>query len=957
MMLRVAAKNRQGQTLIIAIMVMFILAMVAAVFIALVARNLTRSERMSNADAISAIAEAGIRYADEQLTTGEDGADWRPTPDNLALQTQGVWSLNPAERVNPVPVADWKTTIADLDPDFQWVRSYWPVELGFAGPSGGYTRLSFGQGRFLLRVSYNPDPKVPSSKFIKIESVGRYGIVLGDVNNKDKPTKYDPTTFVSSRLRREITAFKPIGITDSCRFITNKDNRSIDVALGVPGYTVNFGRADKDVDGLDEATLKSKYGVRGGPIRVNANLLWYGEYGSTNPSVNIFLRGIQGDGPTGDPEFLPIDGVEVAGDIKVDSDPSDDTKHVKVRLHELIRGSDGVFTENRFDVFPSDDPGFTTCSGFYRDGQNGVDQQNVPRRVKRIEAPLVDQSDSTNTTMRYRVLTQNSGERIGGVNTGNLGWGKGVYINNINDKQDESETLFGGVTARADYMQPGNMMTTNWKGPYYVPPAAVINLVPDDYETINNKKQYYFTITRSDTRSGLSAVWSDPDGNPRLDWGSTVRMPYPDAENGRTLVWYEPGHTTPTQRRIAGNGVIYAEGNIRIRGMLPPGMRLTVVSNQNIYIDGSVLKNRPSNTTINPSGNYRGADSKCGIALLARQNVVVNTTQFFAPLNNIGADDVGSDSLTGGNSSHVIVRNDPGNRMRCRFDFAPYESEEGNAPSNWYLFLRHSGEYGPAYINAWLNPTDTATNWGILNLNMLSAGTPVFAGLPPHVWGVGDPRYGFGATPPGAGVGSAFACNVFDLSIVGGFTNGIPDLLQVVPGAPNILQIALDQASYTRGNYWMGGMAVVPMDVRIEAILYAQEGSFYVIPGYWLNPNPADTDPANRPPGVDKGFPLYGEAPDIRIIVDGAVSENVPASISDVREWMAKWGTIPRKYGSSAIDTAHPLEGITFLYDDHVGWPLDDDRNPVRKDAYGRALPLTPRLPVSTSLVYFGDVL
>ena len=903
-------RNRRGQTLIIAIMVMFVLAIVATVFILLVARNLARSARMSSTDAVAAIAEAGIRYADEMLTASEDGADWRPIPDNLAAAGAGM----------------------PKDPDFEWLREYWPVDQGYRGPTGGYTRFNYGQGRFLLRVSYNPNPEVAMSKYIKIESIGRWGTIdLGD------PTTYGAS---SERQRREITAFKPIGITDSCRFITNKDNRSVDVALGVPGFVTDYGRPSS-----------SKYGVRGGPIRVNANLLWYGLY-SANPSINIFLRGIQADSPADDPttnshsDLIPIDDVAVAGDIKVDCD---DTSRVSVTLHELILGPSGSYTDNQFDdILPStdDDAGpvvFDTKAGFYRDGRSVPDVNRRPRGVKRIEPPLIDQPDPTNTSTRYRVLTLNSGERFRTgsgtwVNLGALGWGKGVYIGNSGDKQDESETIFGGSTVRSDIMEEGNPRTTNWKGPYYIPPAAIITLVPDDVDAQGN---YCFTITRTDSPNGRRAVWYNPAGDPKPEWGATVRMPYPDPDYGRTLVGYM-GSSNPVH--VEGNGVIYAEGNIRIRGMLPKGMKLTIVSNQNIYIDGNVLKYREPDWNPTSTDRYRGADSTGGLALLARQNVIVNTTQFFSPLNTMGADDYGTDSLTGGNSSHVVVRNGPDSRVRWGFDFGPFESETGTARSNWLLFLRHSGEYGPAYINAWLNPG--APNWGILGLNPLN-----FGNLPAFVWGVGDPRFG-ALLPPGAGVGSSFACNVFDLAAVHA-------TLFPAPGVPNILQIALDEGVYSRSNYWMGGMAVMPMDVRIEAIIYAQEGSFFVIPGYWLNPDSGDTDPDNRPPGVDPQFPLYGQPADIRIIVDGAVSENLPASVSDVEKWMQKWGRIPDKLGGpNGIATAHPGEGISFLYDDHVGWPLDDTNHlPVRVDAYGRALPLTPKLPVSGSLVYFGDVM
>jgi hypothetical protein len=155
------------------------------------------------------------------------------------------------------------------------------------------------------------------------------------------------------------------------------------------------------------------------------------------------------------------------------------------------------------------------------------------------------------------------------------------------------------------------------------------------------------------------------------------------------------------------------------------------------------------------------------------------------------------------------------------------------------------------------------------------------------------------------------------------------------------------------------------MDVRIEALIYAQEGSFFVLPGRWFNSNPTDTlenyNVRGRPGGMRDLFPFFGQPLDIRIIIDGAVSENMPATISDVSEWMSKWGSIPLKYGSSGTFTAHPGEGLTILYDDHAGWPYTglgtSSLSPIRTDKYGRILPIAPRLPVSGGLLYFGDVM
>jgi hypothetical protein len=411
--------------------------------------------------------------------------------------------------------------------------------------------------------------------------------------------------------------------------------------------------------------------------------------------------------------------------------------------------------------------------------------------------------------------------------------------------------------------------------------------------------------------------------------------------------------------------VIYAEGNIRIRGMLPKDTQLTVVSNQNIYIEGNLLKYRDPKAAVDDTDPWRGTDgtTTCGLALLARQSICVNTTQFLSPLNSISADNLDSEAGDGTPPFAVKIGNDPDSELRCAFDFGPWESETATAkPESWYLFLRHAGEYeGASYINAWLNPSSTVADWGILALNIPPYPTDPANGFPPHVWGVGDPRF----NPSGWGVGSAFACDVW---ILNGDLNA--SQLLTTPGLINLFQIGLDQTTFTRNNYLMGGLAVQPMDIRIEAILYAQEGSFFVIPGRWFNPNPSDTrpDPADtnpnpRPAGVGDMFPYYGDALDVRIVIDGAVSENIPAAISDVQDWMSKWGRIPDTYGSGGEKTAHPGEGFAILYDDHAGWPFADLRStavptqPIRADKFGRPLPIAPRLPVSRSLIYMGDVM
>jgi hypothetical protein len=118
--------------------------------------------------------------------------------------------------------------------------------------------------------------------------------------------------------------------------------------------------------------------------------------------------------------------------------------------------------------------------------------------------------------------------------------------------------------------------------------------------------------------------------------------------------------------------------------------------------------------------------------------------------------------------------------------------------------------------------------------------------------------------------------------------------------------------------------------------MYAQEGSFFIIPGPWLNPNPEDTyeaylgpdqndstkqnlkrpedtTPADTPQNrrVYPGFPFYRQPQDIRITFFGAITENLPAEVGDQSAWLEKWGWVPRYQGSTGLPTDQTMYGST----------------------------------------------
>ena len=840
-------RSNRGQSLVIALSVMFILVFLGTIFVTLIGRNLQSAFRSGDVLIARQMAEAGIRYADKMLTTSEEGADWRPEPDNLVSDPMNI-----------------------LNPDFKWLRPYSPTEAasGDKGPSGGYTSISTGSGRYLIKIDYAPNPGDPMSRYIKILSIGRVGVVDND----------DPTTLATGgemRLRQELTAYKPIAITDYVRCIFNKDKRQ---------DFFSFGKAL----GSNTLTFGGRYAGTEftGPIRVNGNLRWRGP-------VDLFLKG----NAAAPPDFLPIAGVEVSGEIKHE----DEDQH-GVRVTDV---SGDIIGQKVFPTYDSDpDRSFTTWQGLYRDGLSSSDAVGYARGIKRLEPPLVDQEDPTTGASRYRSLTQNSGRWVEwvdrgnrSVNSGRFGWGAGIYIGNNSDTQDEGNSVFGGTTTLSnEWTHPNNK--GNWRSKFYVPPGCVIRIREDGY----------LDITRTDiVRGGRKFVWSVLNGDSLVQdpgIGPTITMPYPE------------------------NGVVFAEGNIRISGTVTQDRQLTIVSNENIYIEGNILRQNYNNDTA-------------AVALLARKNVVVNTTQFVslpALSSSFWESAYGEGSAP--YAKHVSTNPDSNFLARVGFGYWYQPGTIGTASDypNLRLFMRHASSGATASIDLLINNMAyqfPGGNYWLLMSDPLLQSAPAFESI--------SLPLAIGATGPA---------------------------LDATPGATNSLQIALHQIdvadsggfiqNQSRGDYLLQAMAIQPLDINIQALLYAQEGSFFVIPGAWFNENPDDTPEnmaarSSRPAGTDPLFPYYGEPLDIKITIEGAISENVPASDGAVDLWMRHWTNIPEKYGSSGEDTAHPFEGISFLYDQRMGFPsVGGSYIRTEQNANGRPLPIAPKLPCSPDLIYVG---
>jgi hypothetical protein len=289
--------------------------------------------------------------------------------------------------------------------------------------------------------------------------------------------------------------------------------------------------------------------------------------------------------------------------------------------------------------------------------------------VSRIEAPDLNATDPQTGKHRLRAATMESGAWMPGssgsaYNTGQHGWGAGIYIDNAEDVQFVKGykcPICGQLrrTASGDpATQPGPCSTSGCPG---------VSTQDDQVRDLDRLRQNWLRAGKTtasdpalDVGWNATREWYEPkDDYGRDAWVKITLYPTEAAANAAAAAvsapWPvhapgEPGlliERSPDSRNwtlpdgsdsgvremmfdYPVSGLIYAEGNVRIKGSLPPSSpnrdySLTVCSGATIYVDGNILT--PEDTGL-------GAGTRIG--LLAEDYVCINPTQITAPAN-IGA--------------------------------------------------------------------------------------------------------------------------------------------------------------------------------------------------------------------------------------------------------------------------------------------------------------------------------
>ncbi len=1030
--------RKSGQTLIIALLVLGVLLILGMVFLGLISRNIATGVRANQRSVGNDLAEAGIRYVHGQLLTSGLGADWR------------------------VPLTQ---NVSPRDPDFDYLQPNGPDGLG------NYGRVNYDQGRALVRARYGPSeanifdatPAGPlinpgrAKNYIIIESIGK----PGKVNPNDPTIARDLTGQERERLQtRKLIAFASIGLIDQAFFVTDKHKMSRAAEFGAAsdigsryGETVGgFGPVGIPTQLGETTWLPDRNGgfslqPFGGSARFNTDVKFHGPIFA---NINKFF----GDAILGTGTFIGEDGAAA----------------INLNLTDILPG-DLTWTQTPITLptLDSRNSGFSTARGTVRDGFGTPDAAGFVRATRRIEAPSFLSEDKASGQSIYRAMARESGAVMGDGNSGHYGHGRHVYVNNHSDRQSDIDESGRSVTDTekslpSDWLNPNNgQANSGWQGPFYVPRGAYLQLLPDG-----------FLIMRDSRAPAAEQTWRFPNGTDSSN--SIARYRIVRGANGKLFIAntysaFGGGTTintaTPAQIQAAGypfDGVLYFEGNVRVRGTIPTDVQLTLVSGATIYIEGSITKGVVRTQAAFDQGGAQGqrigASSHSMLMLAAKDYVTLNTSQFFGPAPSQVVEEV-NDIPSGLEYNAIRMRRQstPGTPSSYMFRTDLILSpESGNPadPSTWKpyaaayqefgaatfihagLLMTHTMDDGPATnsfisldVNFGLDNTGTpnASDWQYLfDLNRTPPVTPtnVFDPFqannasdyaPYNAAGFIDPNYGAAQTDRGPiyGIGAEswqrygrFESTFFPLAQSNGAgAYGTFPLIPVTPEHGTYQLLAQETNDFTfrfndigfnpSNDYLIARAAMVPNDVRIEASIFAEEGSFFVIPSPWFNPNPNDRRDtylarvasvgqaqAQAERYQDYGSapitPFYGEPIDVRVKIVGSVSQNMPAPMSQQAEWLKKWGWIPRTLGDTGVripaqhvpngwdlNTVPYVPNLIITYDPALGsgraWrptvpegPFHWTNPAVRTDDDNRMLPPMPRLPVSPTLAYFGEV-
>ncbi len=1025
-------RTQKGQALLIAVLLMTVILLVGGIFVAIVVYVQGQSARSGDARQSDAMTHSGIQHADRMLR--HHTADWRPPEppawcagsDNAFDSPEAIISISYSGDDEFDPGFWGADASVDTEDDyytFEEIGRGWcprrtgsalppdPTRPVFSAPGAvpdgetlvrGFTRIpdprrgtpagqdfpsDVGNGHVLLRLTYDPDPPFegtpdedrngdgvinswdahPLSHMIRIESIG---VVIDE-----------------GFTWRRLIAYKPIAIGDYVRFITNKTGTGQAAYLGIPPII------DYNGDGLDGGAVERHITRFIGPFRANTHVTLIGrEISNTDSSLDFALATDSGPGSVSGIPYLRRDAFECLSGVSYGERLSgEDQATVSIT---------GPLGYNRLPIHPSQpqivaDLPFETYSQqtgdgapAMTDGVNGPDNVGSPRYTAPLAAPILFDKDPATGRTVFEELTRYSGSAVAlpagyPVNSGELGHGSGVYIANFSDRQflnnhgecdfdvlmDDWLRNISPTEARAEDSGWNALQTT------YTPVGVEIYIAGFELPAST------YTVA-ADPRTILDGtLWAPAHvpGEPQIvlrrhdeHWTTAA-----GADSGRYAMVID--HPSSERGTWPTTQVIMAAGKARVWGTLParpaapaagtpgvtwPDYNLTIVSGGTIYIDGSILSPRDVGTD---GGND---DRNTKLALLAQDCVCLNPTRIVpqeaSALVSASPDDTNDPRP---DASHWELTSEAGARITSSWVFgAPPATTVSLAA------IASGDDPGPSAIAmsfqpAWTNP------WTAYDFDPASPA-------------VIDPFY---FVPPGTAAGVNWSNSltpnyqpVPDPAATPAVPWDITASISTVPGNQNNLAMYWANPAITAGatNPWVkkwkivetdnAGAVVPAVHCRVNAVVYAETGCWFVIPGaYFMTPEEID---AAAGPSDIAGENINGLIDTVDeqaraeaymrynydIIVNGSITENFTAPPDAVYEWTEKWAVSAQAPGGGVLSITYVFDSATRASRDRGG--AGAASGTLAAPLVGRStpsanLPRIPNLPVSPGLVYFGEAM
>ncbi|MBC7286620.1 MAG: hypothetical protein H5T86_00955, partial [Armatimonadetes bacterium] len=698
-----------------------------------------------------------------------------------------------------------------------------------------------------------------------------------------------------------------------------------------------------------------------GPIRINTHLELIGANLSGSPLSGAVLNPAQASNqftltttPVQPGGYLRDDRLEVADGI---SDPARGTPGAGAVPGQTsaVRLRDSSGTGPPATIWPSDDTRFSTVGGRVLDGAETQDASGASRFVKRLAAPDAFAPDPLTGVDRYRSLTRDSGPLVttaagSRVYAGELGHAPpdgGMYIDNFEDVQFvQSDGTHDLESLIQDWLQQipegdARASQSGWNalGTLYVPPGVEIELC--DSEAMASQGRGIVT-NRVNPPTSPNDVW----------WPGHV-----SGEPGIRLIRHDK-HWACADGTDSGlnemvidyprwpNAVIFAEGNIRIRGVLPRPRRnpdgtlardysLTVVSAATIYIDGQILSPRDIDPSVPDEDDTK-------IALIARDHVCLNTTMI-VPQNKAGLVPAAPD--------------DPANPdpERMHWVLSP------GAGYLWSWWMFGAPPAGSVVLHVQHTGADPGPSGVGMNVRDPSSGS-----MRPYDFGGGS--YVYKLLPPGVPLAGPGSNTISPLWETVGWD--LSSLIDTSPGAYNSFAFFHRDPQVAPGStdYWVKrwklqewvtvngeSRPVGSIHARVNAVVYAQNGCWFVIPGDYFDPDATAADRNNDGVPDSVEFRRYN----YEITFRGCITENYTPPPEAVQAWLDKWSH-PFWLDANTVCWAT----IRYTYDESVRAGRDQPPGTVivnvrRSSSNPRSaawnLPRLPVLPVSPDLIYVGQ--